>query len=77
MINASLLLAAAVPVILAPIIAALTKQVLTHRKRRDIEIKFKSGERLHLKVDAGANEEQIRNLIRQDERVKKVARTLG
>jgi hypothetical protein len=67
---AELLVLAAVPAILGPLLSAAVKKLLSERKQRDIEIEFKSGERLHLKVDANATEEQIRKLVIRNEEVR-------
>ena len=70
---AEIILLAAVPAILGPAISGFAKKLLSQRKERDIEVKLESGERVHLKIDPNATEEQIRNLVAHDEKVKKAA----
>jgi hypothetical protein len=72
-----LILLAALPAILGPITSILIKKLLEQRKKRDIEVKFQSGERLRLKVDADATEEQIRDLVKHNEQVKSKAAATG
>jgi hypothetical protein len=61
---------AAVPAVLGPALSALVKTLLSKRKLKDIEVEFQSGERMHLKVDADATEEQIRDFVKHDETVR-------
>lgn len=76
MIETAPLVAGAVTAMAAAIAAKLVRTWAARRQHHNVQVRFKSGERIYVDVGAQANEQEIEDKVKQDSRVRAKARQL-